>query len=230
MLRLVGFFFAVFVLLEILRHVPLIGGLFRVPLLGFWIAAILLSAVLSKLAADALDRRKRAALVRRLGAVETPHNKGKLGSLYASQRRWKRAIPLLEEAAAGEPDSVEWRYRLGQALLGAGRAAEAREALEGVVAMDEEHAYGEAMMRLAEARAAAGDHDAALAALDRFDRNHGPNPESAYRRGLSLRARGERAAARAAFAQVGELAREGVKYQRKSGAGWVARAFWARLG
>lgn len=230
MLRLVAFFFGVLVLLRILREIPLVGALFRIPLLGFWLAAILLSVLLSKLATDALDRRKRGALVRQLGAVDTPHNKGKLGTLFLSQGRAKRAIPLLEAAAAGEPESAEWAYRLGSAYLAARRPRQAIEALERALAMDEEHAYGAALMRLAEARAADGDLQGSLVTLERFERNHGPSPESAYRRGVALRASGRRDEARAAFGEVRELAHGAARYQRRSGSAWALRAFFARMG
>jgi len=233
-LRLVAFFAATLLLLGILRSllggVPVIGALLGIPFVGFWLVAILLALVLSKLAAHALDRRQHQALVRQLSAVETPHNQGKLGSLFANQGRHRRAIPLLEEAARGEPATAEWGYRLGCSYLSAGRLEEAVRELERVLALDEEHAYGSAALRLAEARARAGEHAEALEVLALFERNHGPSPESAYRRGKSLAALSRREEARAAFDEVGELVGQAAEYQKKSGALWAWRARWARIG
>ncbi len=231
MLRLVAFFVVVFFALQILRAVlgpiPVVGAVFRMPLIGFWLTAILVSAGASKLAANALDRRKRHALVRDLGAVDTPRNKGKLGSMFVTQGRARTALPYLEAAAAGEPEVAEWHYRLGQARLATGERDAARAALEAALAIDEEHAYGGAMMRYVEALA--GDPERQLEALATFERNHGENPESVYRRGIVLRALGRKAEAREALGRVPEVASNLAKYQKKSGSTWVVKAFFARL-
>jgi len=229
MVRLVGFFLAVLLLLQGLRAVPVIGSIFRVPLFGFWITAILLSAGLSKLAAMALDRRKVRQLVRQLGVVDTPHNQGKLGSLLVSQGRFREASGPLERATEGEPESAEWWYRLGCARIGAKDPAGAVAALARAVEIDEDHAYGAALLRLAEAHTLAREGAPALDALERFARTHGPNPESAYRRGRALRVLGQSAEARAAFAQVPVLAEQVARYQRRAASGWVARSYLARL-
>ena len=229
MLRLAGFFVSILVLCAILRQVPIVGALFRIPFVGFWISALIVSGLVAWLASSAIDRGRRAALVRQLGAVDTPHNRGKLGSLFASQRRWRRALPHLEAAVAGEPDVAEWSYRFGRALLGSGLPDEARVALERTVEIDEEHAYGDALLRLAEAQHEGGHPEGALETLERFERNHGPRPESAYRRGRALKVLGRKSEARAAFEEVGDLASQSARYQRKVGTGWALRAFWARL-
>lgn len=229
MVRLIGFFLVVLLLLHGLRAVPVIGAIFRVPLFGFWITAILLSAVLSKLAAMALDRRKVRQLMRRLGAVDTPHNQGKLGTLLVTQGRFREAREPLERATAGEPDSAEWWYRLGCARIGSRDPVGAVAALERAVAIDEDHAYGAALLRLAEARTQAGEGGPALDTLERFTRTHGPNPESAYRRGRALRALGRSSEARAAFAEVPVLAEQVARYQRRAASAWVARSYLARF-
>ncbi len=228
-MRLIGFFVVVLLALQLLRHLPVVGPVFNVPILGFWGAAILVSAVASRAAATVLDRRRLSRRVRELGHVETPHNQGKLGSLLAGERRFREAVPHLERAVAGEPEVAEWRYRLGCALLESGRPREAAEALAAAAAIDEEHAYGAVLMRLAEARFASGDGKAALAALDRRDANHGPDPESSFRRGLTLKALGRRDEARASLAQVGRLAAAAARYHRGEARRWAVRAFLARL-
>ena len=233
MLRLVFFFIGVLVLLSVLRTllhgVPIIGALLGIPFLGFWIVAILLSAALSKLGANAIDRRKRSNLVRQLGAVETPHNLGKLGSLFEGQGRHGQALPYLDRATEGEPEVAEWHYRRGLALAGLGRRKEAIEALQSALALDGRHAYGAVLMRLAELQAKDGKHDRALESLERFERNHGPLPESAYRRGVALKALGHRERSRAALDEVSELASQSARYQKKDGSAWALRAFFARL-
>jgi tetratricopeptide (TPR) repeat protein len=228
--RLVVFFVVVLLALQVLRQVPVIGGVFQIPLFGFWIAAILVAAVSSKLAATWVDRRKQRALERQLGTVDTPHNLGKLGALFVAQRRFGKALGYLARAIEGEPEVAEWHYRAGCALVGLGRYAEAVEALERCVAINEEYAYGGVLLRLAEALQGRGDPQLALEPLERFERNHGPNPESAYRRGVALRKLGRREEAREALALVGDLAGKMAGYQRKGAWTWVLRAQLARMG
>jgi tetratricopeptide (TPR) repeat protein len=230
MLRLLGYLGLTVVVYVVLVNIPFVGGAVgTVPLLGFFLAAMLVSAGLARFGEAALHRRRQHALMRELGAVDTPYNKGKLGLLLLQQRRFRAAARLLAEAAEAEPDSAEWQYRYGCALLGARRAEEAIGPLERAVAIDEEHAYGAAMMRLAEARLAAGRTEESLEALDGLDRNHGESPEGAYRRGLALRKLGRKDEARAAFSRVGHLAGDALGYQKRSSTVWSLRALVARL-
>ena len=229
MLRLVGFFVLVLLALQVLRLLPFVGGFFRSSFLGFWLAAILVSFVLSRFATRALDRGRLQRQKRALGAVETPHNQGKLGALLLSSGDARRAIEPLRRAVAGEPRSVEWRYRLGSALLATGRADEALVELEQAAALNEEHAYGAVLLRQTAALERLGRDEEALAVLARFERNHGPSPESAYRRGRLLRALGRREEARESFRKVGKLAAQAAGFQRGEARGWAARAWVARV-
>ncbi len=230
MLRLLGFFGLTFVLFLVLTRLPFVGRLAGgAPLLGFFAAAALVSFALTKWGEAALGMRRARALVRELGAVDTPYNKGKLGSLFLVQGRFARAVPLFEEACAGEPRSAEWHFKRGRALLGARRPADAVLAFERARELDEEHPKGGAAMRLAEARLASGDTQGSLEALDRVERNHGESPESAYRRGRALRALGRKDEAQRSFARVAELAGESVGYQKRTATRWTARAVLARL-
>jgi hypothetical protein len=72
-LRLIGFFVATLVLLNLLRTIPVIGDLFH-GIFAFWIVAIGLSIAMSKLADVLLQRRRLRNSIRALGAVDRPHN------------------------------------------------------------------------------------------------------------------------------------------------------------
>ncbi|MFO1009327.1 MAG: tetratricopeptide repeat protein [Planctomycetota bacterium] len=229
MLRLVAFFFGAFLLMLALRHVPVVGRIFEIPLIGFWGAAILLSLLLSRVASVGVDRASLRRKVADLERVDTPHNQGKLGSLLLAGGRAKAAVTPLERAVAGEPDSIEWRYRLGLARLEAGDAAGAADALAAVSARDEEYAYGAAQLALARALERTGRRSDALDALDRFERNHGPSPESACRRGILLKRLGRPDEARAVLASVAGLASRAGGRQKRGAAGWTWRAFLARF-
>jgi tetratricopeptide (TPR) repeat protein len=229
MLRLAVFFVVTLIVLQLLRHVPVIGAIFHVPILGFWGSAILVALVASKLGDALVRRRIRKRRTAALGHVDTPHNQGKLGALLLASGDARAALAPLERAVQGEPEVLEWRYRLGQALLQKGDVLAAIEALRGVVARNPEFAYGAAQLMLASALTRAGHEEDALGALEEFERNHGPSPESAFRRGALLKAAGRRAEARAAFDSVVELSRRSVRFQKNRAAWWGLRARLARL-
>jgi Flp pilus assembly protein TadD len=229
-MRVVGYFILVFVVLYVLRHVPGIGELFRIPFLGFIIASALVSLAISWSTVRAMDSRRARVLESHLrGTVETPHNQGKLGTLLLAQGRARKSIPHLERAVAGEPEIAEWSYRLGTAFLRARRHGDAVTALSRAAELDEEHAYGSVLLRLAQAQRAAGDGEGSLTTLQRFERNHGPNPESAFRRGLALKTLGRKVEARAAFSEVSKLAAHAARFQRKEQRGFVVRALLERM-
>lgn len=229
MLRLLGYIGAVFVTMLLLRALPVVGGLFRVPLFGFFLAAAVVGFVAERVGRAMIQRRRSQRARRELGAVDTPHNRGKLGSLLLSEGRPSQAIGPLRAAVAGEPDTAEWHYRLGCALLATRKPREAAEALERSVALDPEHAYGSALLRLAEARQAEGEPARSLEAIERFEATHGPTPESAYRRGLAHKALGQKDSARDSFDQVARAARHVARYQRGEARSWVVRATLARM-
>ncbi len=229
MLRLLGFFALVLAALLVLRELPFVGGLFRIPLVGFYLAAIVVSGLLAWWGRWALDRARFRALERELGRTDTPRNRGKLGTLLLHQGRARAAAEHLAAASAGDPAEPEWDYRLGIALLAARRPAEAVEALERTVARSEEYAYGAALLRLAEALTALGRSADALAALERHERAYGETPEGLYRRGRAERAAGRRVEAARSFARVPQLVPGAARYQRAQARGWALRALLARL-
>ncbi len=230
MLRLVGFFALALLFASILGHLPLVGPLFRgTGIVGVLLSAALLSALFTWLGQRALTGRRLRSRVRTLEAVDSPHNHGKIGALYLARGRARAARDHLARAATGEPGVAEWHYRLGLAELALGEKSAALQSFERCVGLEEEHAYGEAQMRRAETLSALGRHREALQVLATLERNHGPSPESAFRRGTAQRALGERDAARASFQEVAGLARAAARYQRSQAGLWALRARLALL-
>lgn len=230
MLRLVAFFVLALMLASVLGHVPLVGPFFRhTGVFGVLLAAAVLSAVLTRVGARVWVTRKMRGELRLLAQVGNARNHGKMGALLLARGHARESLAHLEEATRGEPEVAEWHYRLGLARLASADPAGALAALERCVALEEEHAYGAAQMRRAEALQRLRRADEALAVLCLFERNHGPSPESAFRRGRARRELGQRAEARAAFAEVNALARAATRYQRRSAGWWALRAQLARL-
>jgi len=225
MLRVLAFFLVVIVLSSVIRLLPVIGPIFAgLHFVGFWLVAILLGWGLTRFGETAIVRRRDAAEVRRLLAVDTPHNRGKLGSLFLGQGRARKALAHLEAAMVGEPEVAEWAYRTGCAHLSLGEPAAAEPALLRATELDEEYAYGGALMRLAETCSRLGRHEEAIEFLRRQERNHGPSPENAYRRGLAQKKLGRREQAGASFSEVARLAGEAARYKKHEAGLWAVRA------
>ncbi len=230
MLRVVSFFLVVIVLSSVVRHLPIIGPIFQsLHFIGFWLMAIVLGWGLTKFGERALVRRRGASEVRRLGSVATPHNRGKLGSLLLGQGRIRQALPHLAAAAAGEPEVAEWAYRSGCAHLQLGQLDEAETALRRATELDEEYAYGKALLRLAETFSKQRNHAGVLVCLARQERNHGPTPENAYRRGVAQKRLGQRDLARASFDEVQRLSAEAAQFKRREAGMWAVRARFAAM-
>lgn len=229
-LRLIVFFVLAVALATVLGYVPFIGPLFRhTGLIGILVAAALLSAIVARVGQRLLTARKLRGELLALGAVGNAHTHGKMGALYLARGRPRAALEHLEQAAEGEPELAEWQYRLGLARLAVRQLEAALAAFERCVTLEEEHAYGAAQMRCAECLQRLGRHEQALDALRTYETNHGPSPEAAFRRGRVLRALGRKREARAAFAEVGELARHAARYQRREAGMWALRAGLARF-
>jgi tetratricopeptide (TPR) repeat protein len=229
-LRVLGFFLLAMLLASVLRHVPLIGPVFAgTGVFGIFLSAALLSFAFARYGERLFTARKLKNEIRALGAVESAHNQGKLGSLLLARGRARKALVPLENAVAGEPDVAEWHYRLGLARLELGDAAGALDAFERCVACEEEHAYGSAMLRRAECLQRLGRAAEALAVLDTHERNHGEGPEASFRRGRALSSLKRRSEARAAFDRAIELAARATRYQKAAATGWAVRARVARM-
>jgi tetratricopeptide (TPR) repeat protein len=229
-LRVAGFFVLSWFLFAVLARTPLLGPLLaRTGVLGFIGCTVVLAASSAWLAERALRAQRVGAEIRRLVAVDRPRNHGKIGALLLSNGRARAALEHLERAVAGEPEVAEWHYRRGCALGRIGRGGEARESFERALALDPEYAYGAARMQSAVLLARAGEIDAALAQLARFERDHGANCESACRRGLLLKSSARLGEARAAFDEAVGLERLAPRYQSGAARRWALRARLARL-
>ncbi|MDF1798030.1 MAG: tetratricopeptide repeat protein [Planctomycetota bacterium] len=230
MLRLVGFFALVIVLHGLLLHVPVVGPLLAsIGFFGYWAVAILASVLASRAANKLVEWRAFERRVRDLGAVDTPHNRGKLGLLQVAVGRYRAAEPNLQAAFDAQPDVPDWALGLGRVKAALGDQQAAGSYFARVVFEDAQFGYGEAFLGLADAALALGRADDALRALEDHDLRHGPNPRSAYQRGQCLRALGRKDEAREAFGQVFRLRSELPAFQRKGYAGLLLKAQLARL-
>jgi|GEM_PF-1110489 len=210
---------------RVLIAIPGLGFLGAVPLLGFLVSLAIVSTLWRTVGERMVVARRRRSQIEGLGRVDTPHMRGKLGAALMDNGRARAAREPLEEAAAGEPEVAEWRWRLARLAADAGETARALELVRSVTGEDEEYAYGRALLLEARLLAATGDSAGAVDACERFARNHGDEPEGLFELGRVHAARGDRDAAKAAFARAATAVSEGARFKRRSDPwlGWKAR-------
>lgn len=138
----------------------------------------------------------------RLRHLETAPDHVTVGLAQLRLGQAARAIPHFGRALALEPTHVAARFHLGRALLQLGAVGEAKLALADVVRTDPGHAFGRAMLELAEACERTGDDETADRILADHERAHGPHRRAALARGRIALRRGDRAAARAHLDQA----------------------------
>jgi hypothetical protein len=118
------------------------------------------------------DRRRIKDLQAKIHHLDKAHHYSQLGDIYFQQGK----LPLAESSyrAALERDSqdIDTRAHLGQCLLRAKRAGEARPLLEGVIGENPKHDYGYSMMAYAETLMALGENEAALKVWKQVTENH----------------------------------------------------------
>ncbi len=111
----------------------------------------------------AADRRRIATLKEEIHHLDRAHHHLELGDIYREQGRLAQAEECYRAAYARDEKDEDIRARLGACLVARGKAAEGLPLLAAVCAQNPKHDYGDTLMSLAEAQAAAGRTDEALA-------------------------------------------------------------------
>jgi tetratricopeptide (TPR) repeat protein len=122
-----------------------------------------------------------------------------LGVIESRERRFREAIPLLEEGASLEPELPQIQYSLGAARFAAGRFGEAAPALERALAAAPGSPEIRRMLALAWLNAEEWGKAAELLAADPA---RGSSPELQYAYGLALVRSGRAADAEPVFSEL----------------------------
>jgi tetratricopeptide (TPR) repeat protein len=218
--QLVFVFALAFALFHVLGLVPGLDLVTRVPLLGFLACVLVVSALWNTVGRRVQAARTLARTLASLERVDTPAMHGKRGAALLAAGRPRAALEPLARARAGEPREREWLWRHASALAAVGRDAEAVREVQELLGLDETYAYGRARLLAARLAARLGQREAAVAHCQRFERDHGEEPEALYELGSVLAASGERAAARQAFERAARLAHSAARFKRR-GAPWL---------
>ena len=177
------------------------------------------------------DRRRIKELRAQIHHLDKAHHHSQLGDLYFQQGKLAQAEACYRAALERDPQDIDTRSHLGQCLLRLQRPAEARPLLEAVVAQDARHEYGHTQMALAEALAAMGDTEDAIAVWERVTDQHSYPRAKVQLAELYLK-KGRRDPARAQLEEVLADDPHAPAFQRRRDKVWVRRArrLLARLG
>jgi tetratricopeptide (TPR) repeat protein len=104
--------------------------------------------------------------------LDKPHHHLELGDIYFRKGNLAKAETCYRASLERDPRDIDARAHLGQCLLREKRAQEARPILQQVCAENPKHDYGYSMMAYAEALAAVGEVDNAVAVWQRVLREH----------------------------------------------------------
>ncbi len=108
------------------------------------------------------DRRRIKELQGQIHHLDKAHHHSQLGDIYFQQGKLDKAEACYRAALERDAQDIDTRAHLGQCLLRANKAAEARPLLEGVVHENPKHDYGYSLMALAETLSALGENAAAM--------------------------------------------------------------------
>jgi len=148
-----------------------------------------------------------------------------LAKIWLEKHRPKRALPLLEQASARDPSSLELLYLSGLSHLLAGDNERAVAALVTVTHRQPTFHYGDAYLRAADALIALGRWDDADDALERYARINTSNVEGRVKRLRVCKARKDADGMRRAATDLREVWRALPAYQRRKQFGWYVRSF-----
>ena len=147
-----------------------------------------------------------------------------LARIWLEKHRPRRALPLLAEALARDPEGTELLYLQGLAQLQSGDHAKAVETFIALVRRDPSFRYGEAYLRAADAMIALARWDDADDALERFARINSSSIEGRYKWARVKGARKDDAGRRDTVRDLRELWRALPSFQRRHQLGWYLRA------
>jgi hypothetical protein len=171
----------------------------------------------------AADRRQIARLKAEIHHLDKAHHHLQLGDIYLSQGKLTEAEDSYRAAYARDPQDEDVRAHLGNCLARKGKPQEALPLLESVCAQNPRHDYGYTLMTLAEAQAAAGQIDRALATWRQVLSLYSYSRARVQFAELLIQKK-EYAEAKKHIDEVIEESPYAPKFQRKQEAVWLRRA------
>lgn len=163
-------------------------------------------------------------------AVEVSANAGnvtarrELAAIWLEKRRPQRALPLLEQALARDPESPELLFLRGDTLLALKQPGKALESFVAVVHSNRNFRYGEAYLRAADALLALSRLDDAEEALGHYLKINSSSIEALFKLSRVYKAKGDVAGVARARAEARDVWHVLHGFQRRKQFGWYLRS------
>ena len=171
----------------------------------------------------AASRARIKELEAQIHHLDKAHHHLALGDVYFRRGKFAKAEQCYRATLEREPNDIDARSHLGQALLRMKRPAEAKPLLEKVCAEDPRHEYGYSMMAFAETLTALGEKDAAISVWQRV-LEHNSYARARVQLAALYAEKGRSDAARAELKEVISDDAHAPKFQRKRDRIWLRRA------
>lgn len=210
------------------------------PLLWFITGNFFVSLVIVLIVFYVIDRRfvgilpnvwRPFQLMRRASRAQSelqanPHYtsmKLELARIYMEQKKYKRAMPLLEDIQEVMPDSAEVHAELGLCHLKQGHLDLGESLMKQALELNPRVKFGDPYLRLAEALAAK-QPGRAIDYIEQFKQSHSSSCEAYYRLGLIYGQLNKSSEAKQAFREVLDVYRYLPRYSRKQQRRWAWKA------
>jgi hypothetical protein len=171
----------------------------------------------------AADRRRIKALQADIHHLDKPHLHLQLADIYFNQGKMAEAEASYRAAYEHDPNDEDIRAHFGNCLFRQGKSAEALPLLEAVCARNPKHDYGYTLMTLAEALAATGKTERAIAIWQQVLKLYTYSRARVQYAELLLKKQ-QYDEARTLLRSVIDDAPYVAKFQRKQEAVWLKRA------
>jgi hypothetical protein len=140
-----------------------------------------------------------------------------------ARKQYARAVEAARKAVERDPSSADSQYELAQALIAAGRGAEAVEPLQRVLAKNRSFDSEAALFALGRIHLASGDLDGARVALEEVG-SRSSRPEFLYELAIALAQSGRRDEAARVLQRIISEAELVPPYLKRSVTPWVRKA------
>jgi hypothetical protein len=144
-------------------------------------------------------------------------------SALRARKQYPRAVEAARKAVERDPASVDTQYELAQALIAAGRGAEAVAPLEQVIAKNRSFDSEAALFALGKIRLASGDLESARVALEEVG-SRSSRPEFLYELAIALAQSGRRDEAARVLQRIISEAELVPPYLKRSVRPWVRKS------
>lgn len=151
-----------------------------------------------------------------------------MARLLLERRKYREALPHLEQCLQAIPDSAQIRVEIGLCHLKSGNLEKGEKWILEALEREPRVQYGEPYLRLAEAFGSA-QPDKALQYLERFRSIHSSSCEGYYRLGRMYAKLNRVTESRKAYEEAIEIYRQLPRYQKRSQRAWAIRSSF-RLG